>query len=172
MGLIRQVGLGRARRLHLTFPVEPHNFGEKIENENTHTICVVDSIQLGIAKPEMPISDFIDLHMSFYQNCFDVANFEAARNHLAQIRQRLENFDQIETADKSRLLSKLSHMDNRCFAFSVGAKIAEGRTASEQRKLALNICRASSETLSMLRQQLESGAALGNGTGALALIEA
>jgi Winged helix-turn-helix DNA-binding len=126
--------------------------------------------RLSVAKREMPTGDFIAERLSYFENCMEVGDYEHARKHLELARQRLEMDADFPAQERANLLACLKVAEDRRFAFSVGAVMADGRPVSEQRELARTLCRASAEQLAVFRERVEAGASLKNSDGIVALI--
>jgi hypothetical protein len=154
-GHIQQRGKGRAR--YFLFPVEHLTTG---------------GIRPGLAvfKREMPTGDYIAERLSCFENCMEAGDYDHARNHLELARKRLEMDAQFPAEEKAKLLAGLKVPEDRSFAFSVGAMMADGRPTSEQRELARTLSRASAEQLALFRQRVEAGASLRDTESILALI--
>jgi len=152
------------------FTVEPHTSCGKSENEESHTECVVDQSGLAVAKPEMSTGDFVAMRLSCSENCFEVGRYEAARLHVEAARERLELDADIPAEQKAKLLTALKQREDQLFAFEVGEQMVDGLPTRKVRELALTLCRASPENLSMFRERVVAGAFLSNREGVLALI--
>lgn len=118
----------------------------------------------------MPTGDFIAERLSCFEHCVEAGAYEHARKHLEQARKRLEMDADFPAQERANLLACLKVAEDRSFAFSIGAVMADGRPASEQRELARTLCRASAEQLAVFRQRVEAGASLRNSGSVLALI--
>ena len=153
-GHIQQRGKGRARFMFL------------VEHLTTGGIRP----GLAIVEREMPTGDYIAERLSCFEHCMEAGAYDAAQKHLQQARQRLEMDADFPAQERANLLACLKVAEDRSFAFSVGAVMADGRPASEQRELARTLCRASAEQLAVFRQRVEAGASLRNSDGVIALI--
>lgn len=114
--------------------------------------------------------DFIAESRSLGDNCMDAGAYEQSPNHLQMARQHLEADPSVREEERAKLLGNLKVAEDRVFAFGIGAKMAHGRPAPEQRQLAQTLCRANPDLLAAFRRRVEAGAALGKIDRDLALI--
>ena len=166
-GHIQQNGIGRAR--YFMFPVEHHTSGG-ISDASEPLPKGEIRPGLEVVKREMPTGDFIAERLNCFDNCMDAGAYEHAQKHLEQARKRLEMDAQIPAEEKAKLLAGLKVQEDRRVVFGIGAMMADGRPASEQRELARTLCRASAEQLAVFRQRVEAGASLINSDGVITLI--
>jgi DNA-binding Lrp family transcriptional regulator len=169
-GHIHQVGKGRARRHDLAFPVEQHTLCGKSNCDESHIKCAVEPSSVQAVVLEMSTQDFAAMRLSFYETCCGRGEYALAQQHLEAVRARVEQAVDVLPEDKAALLTKLKRIEDQCFAFTIGAKVAEGLPNDVQKKLALTLCRASADKLALLREKVESGATFGGGKGVLGLI--
>lgn len=169
-GYIRAIGKGRARRHQLTFPVEQRSLCDDKQRDECHIEYGVNRPEMAIAKAEPSTSDFITVRLSYCENCFESGDFAAAQNHLQQIRDRVENDPGVSAEQKANWMPIIQVMQDRCFAFGVGAKLAKQLPPSKQQELALALCRASTEKLALFRERVEAVHSLGSGEGVLGLL--
>ena len=156
-GHIQQTGKGRAR--YFMFPVE-------------HLTAGGVRPGLAVVKREMPTGDFIEEHLSYFENCMKAGAFDAAQKHIELARERLELDADFPAEEKAKLLAGLKVQEDRSFASGIGATMADGRPAREQRVLARTLSHASAEELALFRQRVEAGASLCNSDSIFALIGA
>jgi hypothetical protein len=169
-GHIHQVGKGRARRHVLTFPAEQHTLCGKNQNAESHIKCVVEPSSMQVVVSEMSTQEFAAMRLSCYETCCGHGEYALAQQHLEAVRARVEQAVDVLPEDKAALLTKLKRIEDQCFAFNIGAKVAEGLPSDVQKKLALTLCCATADKLALLREKVESGATLGGGKGVLGLI--
>lgn len=169
-GLIRQVGRGRARQLHLAFPVEQHTLCGKTANGDSHNNCGDGRPCNALAKPAMATADLVELHLIYYERCFEANNYGAARQHLETIRKRLEDDAGVPEEAKVKWIVALKLMEDRCFAINVVEEIADRLPPGTGARLAITLCRATAEQLATFRRRVESEAGLNRAVDVLALI--
>ena len=166
-GHIQQNGKDRAR--YFLFPVE-HLTSGGISDAGESLPRGESRPGLAIVKREMPTGDFIAERLSFFENCMAACAYEHAQKHLELARKWLEMDAQFPAEEKTKLLAGLKVQDDRSFAFGVGAMMADGCPAREQRELARTLCRASADQLAVFRERVEAGASLRNSDSVFALI--
>lgn len=165
-GHIRQTGKGRARFM---FPVE-HLTSGGISNAGESLPKGEIRSALSVVKLETTTGDFIAERLSCFENCMEAGAYEHARKHLELARKRLEMDAQIPAEEKAKLLAGLKVQEDRSVVFGIGAMMADGRPASEQRELARTLCRATAEQLAVFRERVEAGASLKDSDGIVSLI--
>ena len=151
--LIHTEGGGRGRRILLAFHVEHKKCGEKSEPE-LHVKCD-HLITIAPSKQNPACPDFVSARWEFFGNCMDAGNYDAARSHLKGIRKRVESGPAMPDSEKEKILGLVKVEEDRCCAFALGAKAAEGLTSSDRMKLAIALSTASVEKLAALREQVE-----------------
>lgn len=169
-GLIKPVGKGRARRHILMLPVEHHISGGKNEDMESHTDCVVEPLALPVTKTELPTAEFIMDELSFYENCWEAGNYEAARLHLEAARKRLDIDTEVPVQPIRRFLAGLKWREDRCFALESCLKMIEQLPPAEGENVITTLCRASAEKLALFRERVESGASMEGSKGVLGLV--
>lgn len=154
--LIQLKGNGRGRRILLTFHVEHKKCGESLTPQ-TYAKCD-DPVR---TTPAMPVPTCLDAALSrldFFASCMDAGNFDAALSHISSIREAVQANTMLPDSDKEKLLALVKVEEDRCFAFTLGAKAAKGLTSTAQVRLACVLGTASVEKLAVLREQAEARA--------------
>ena len=149
--LIRTEGGGRGRRILLAFHVK---CGENSETE-LHVKCD-HLITITPSQQNSACADFVSVRLEFFGSCMDAGNYDAARSHLRGIRKRVESDPAMADSEKEKILGLVKVEEDRCFAFALGAKVAEGFASTDQMKLAYALSTAPVEKLAALREREES----------------
>jgi DNA-binding MarR family transcriptional regulator len=158
--LIRLDGSGRGRRIFLTFHVEHKKCGESSTSQ-LHVKCD-DPDSFTPEKQAEGLASALS-RLNFVVSCLDAGKYEAARSHMSYIRDAVQGDDAIPDFDKEKLLALIKVNEDRCFAFALGAKVAEGLSSTDQRRLARALSTAPVEKLSALREQAEARALQASG---------
>lgn len=154
--LIRVNGSGRGRQIFLTFDVERKECGESLTPQ-LHVKCD-DLAKTTPAKHDSRCLDAALSRLDFFASCMDAGNFDAALSHISSIREAVQSNRVLLDSDKERLLALIKVEEDRCFAFTLGAKVAKGLTPTAQVRLASALGTASVEKLALLREQAEARA--------------
>jgi DNA-binding MarR family transcriptional regulator len=155
-GLIRLEGSGRGRQIFLTFDVERKKCGESSTSQ-LHIKCD-DPKKFTSAQKNLTGLDFAISRLNLVESCLDAGKFEAARSHMEIIRQAVHGDATLPDSDKEKLLALIKVEEDRCFAFALGAKVAEGLSSTDQMRLACTLSTAPAEKLSVLRERAEARA--------------
>lgn len=169
LGHVRSVGLGRARCLQVTFPVEPTIECGVQHHEKSHAFCVVEETKVAGRKSEPSTEEFFELHVALAENCAENGLYKAARSHLEMARLRVEADDTLASETKTTVTANLVVMENRYFAFEVGAEVARKLTVEQSKELTLTLCQATPQKLARIRQLFEAKGKLEDSLEILAL---
>jgi hypothetical protein len=153
-GLIRPEGSGRRRRIFLGFHVEHKKCGESL-NSQLHVQCEVPDIIIP-AKHDSACLNSALSRLEIFANCIDAGKFDAALVHISSIREAVQGDFAVPDLEKDKLLALIKVEEDRCFAFALGAKVAERLTSTDQVRLACALSTAPVEKLTTLRQKIET----------------
>ncbi len=174
-GLIRKLGKGSARRHELTFAVAHHTKCGKTEAVESHTKWdqsdTSESRAVGECKREETTEAFINRHLGFYEVCFTAGKLKYARQHLEEIRARLELDMDMPPKLKAKFTGQFVEQENRCFALEVGFKMAEKLPPEKLLRLTDKLYAAPAEKLALFRQQVEAGQLAYSAINVLAITE-